>query len=422
MKKPLSLLLSILISCLFLLPCPASAAAEPVGYARLAEDCAEGIVSYKKTSLGVLPEEPLFAGDFLNAAGSTAGDWYPFGMAASGIADDYAAYLAALRENVRTRYAEDGTLSPSKATEWHRIILAALACGADPTRFCLSPDGEPVDLLADGVFYRENVGRQGVNGYIWALIALNTRDYAVPEGAVNTKETLLAALTEKQTASGGWAAAGDAADADLTAMALIALAPLTKENGTAAAAAAKAVECLASLQDADAGFTNGGLANCESCAVTVTALCCLGIDPATDERFMKNGRSVLDALLAYRLPDGSFTHAFTADPENPSAVPTQPNDMSCQQALYALAALSRLYTDGGSIFDFRGKPLSDAGWDTLPAAPSAVEKTARNLFGRLAAYFTDEKNRKTAVSAALAVAVLAGALVLVLRAKRHKRK
>ena len=414
MKRILSLLLTIII-CVSLLPSAAAPAPEePSTYAA-------DIVNYKKSALGLAPEEALFAGKFLNAAGSTAGDWYPFGMAAAGLADDFAAYLAALRENVRTRCEQDGTLSESKATEWHRVILAALSCGADPTRFCVLSDGTPVDLLADGVFYRQNVGRQGVNGYIWALIALNTRDWPVPADAVNTRETLLQTLLNKQTPDGGWAAAGDAADVDLTAMALIALSPLTETDEGAKAAAERALTCLSALQAADGGYSNGGIANCESCAVTVTALCCLGIDPAADERFIKNGNSVWDALLSYRLENGSFTHAVTADPENPSAVPLEPNDMSCQQALYALAAYARFLTDQKSIFDFRETELTDAGWDTLPAAPSAVENTARDLLGRLAAFFENEKNRKTAVSAAMALTVLIGAAALAVRRRRRRK-
>ena len=416
MKQTISLLLTVIIVCVSLLPCAAAPAPEELsGYAA-------DIVNYKKSARGLAPEDPLFAGDLLNAAGSTAGDWYPFGMAAAGLEDDYAAYLAALRENVRTRYAQDGTLSGSKATEWHRVILAALSCGADPTRFCALPDGTPVDLLADGVFYRQNAGRQGVNGYIWALIALNTRDYPVPADAVNTRETLLQTLLDKQTPDGGWAAAGDAADADLTAMALIALAPLTAADDAAKTAAENALACLSALQAEDGGYSNGGIANCESCAVTVTALCCLGIDPAADERFIKNGRSVWDAFLCYRLGNGSFTHAFTADPENPSAVPLEPNDMSCQQALYALAAYHRFLTDKKSIFDFRGKELSDAGWDALPAAPSALEDTARTLGQKLSAFFGDPANRRTAISALLAAVVLTGAVLLVLRARKRKRR
>lgn len=415
MKKRISCLLCLIFIGLLFSPATAAVPAEEIS------DAAFGIIRYKKTSLGLEPGEALFSGDFSNAAGSTAGDWYPFGMAALGAEDDYGAYLAALRKNVRQRYETEEKLSSNKATEWHRIILAALSCGADPTRFCLSETGEAVDLVSDGVFMRENIGRQGVNGYIWALIALHTRDYPAPEGALNTEETLLQTLLEKQLPDGGWAMTGSAADTDVTAMALIAIAPLAKTDPAAAASAEKAILCLSALQEEDGGFAESGIPNCESCAVVLTALCAGGVDPATDPRFLKNGRGVVDALLTYRLPDGSFTHAFIADADDPSAVPNQTNDMSCQQALYALAACIRFRKDGGTIFDFSDKELSDEGWDLLPAPPGAAAEAASSVLSGIKGFFADETRRRTAVTAVLTVLIAAGVAALILRKRRRKR-
>ena len=382
---------------------------------------AEDIVTYKKDSLGKTAEEPLFSGDFLNGAGSTAGDWYPFGMAAMELDDDYAAYLAALRENVRQRYASPEKLSSNKATEWHRAALAALSCGADPTRFTVDEAGNAVDLIGDGIFYRENIGRQGVNGFIWALIALHTREYPAPANAVNTEESLIADLLSRALPDGGWNMRGTAPDTDITAMALIALAPARNKNEQVNAAVEKALAALSAAQTSLGGFTEENIENCESSAVVLTALCCLGIDPETDDRFIKNGHTVLDALLGYRLADGSFTHAFEADPDDPDAVPNKPNDMSCQQALYALASLWRFRTGKSTAFDFSAAALSDEGWDTIPTEPGAVRQAADEATGRLKAFFADEANRKTAVSAALVVFLMIAAAVLVCRGKKRKQ-
>ena len=373
-----------------------------------AKAAARGIVSCKKAALGLAEDAPLLPA-LTDAAGSTAGDWYPFGLAALGETDDYAAYLAALRENVRQRYGTVTLLSADKATEWHRVILAALACGADPVRFTVTAAGEPVDLLGDGVFYRENIGRQGVNGFIWALIALHACGRASPADALNTEETLLAALLEKQLPGGGWNMRGDAPDTDVTAMALIALAPMTERFPEAAAAAGTALNVLSASQLENGGFAEENVPNCESCAVTLTALCTLGIAPDADPRFIKNGRTVLDALLGYRLPDGSFTHTNT---EN------ETNDMSCQQALYALAAYCRFKETGGSIFDFSSAVLSSEGWDFIPAGPGAAERAKEGL----TAFFADEVNRKTAVSIALAVLIVLLAGVLCARRVKKRRE
>ena len=382
---------------------------------------AQGIADYKKTSLGKTAEEPLFAGEFLNGAGSTAGDWYPFGMAALGLEDDYPAYLAALRENVRQRYLTPEKLSSNKATEWHRITLAALACGADPTCFALNGQSDAVNLLNDGIFYRKNIGRQGVNGFIWALIALHTRQYTVPADAINTEESLVSDLLSRALPGGGWNMRGDAPDTDITAMALIALAPLYGKNEDVKRAADDALNVLSAAQTENGGFTEENIENCESSAVVITALCCCGIDPETDPRFQKNGKSPLDALLSYRLADGSFTHAFESDPADPEAVPDQPNDMSCQQALYALAALYRMRTGESTLFDFRAATLSAEGWNTLPPEPGAVQQAADNAAGRLKTFFADEGNRKTAITAALSVFVLVAAAILVYRRKKRKQ-
>ena len=420
MKKLLCILLIIAVC----VP-PVSGAALLTRAAALDTDAlysaAAGIVAYKKAEMGISPEAPLFSGAFLSGAGSTAGDWYPVGMAAFGMADDYEAYLSALRADVRARYGTAEKLSAGKATEWHRIALAAMACGADPTRFCQTAEGEAVDLIGDGVFFRKNVGRQGVNGYIWALVALNAGGFAAPENALNTRESLAGELLSRQLPDGGWALSGSVSDTDVTAMALFALAPLAKTGGAAAQAAGRAVELLSARQEENGGYSLGGIANCESCAVVLTALCCLGIDPETDARFLKNGAGVADALFSYRLSDGSFTHSYESDPEDPSAVPNEPNDLSCQQALYALGALYRLRTGGPSVFDFTSASLSDACWDAAPAAPNAAEEAAENVKRGLAAFFGDEGRRKTAVTAALAVVIVLAAATLVLRAKKRKR-
>lgn len=382
---------------------------------------AKEIVDYKKASLGKAPEEPLFSGDFLKGAGSTAGDWYPFGMAALGLEDDYPAYLAALRENVRQRYAEEGGLSSNKATEWHRVTLAALACGADPTRFTLTADGAGIDLLRDGVFYRKNITRQGINGCIWALIALHARPFAAPADALNTEATLARTLLDAALPGGGWNMRGTAPDTDVTAMAIMALAPLYETDAEARAALDLALNVLSAAQLPTGGFAEEGAENCESSAVVLTALCCMGIDPEADARFIKNGRTALDALLSYRLPDGSFTHAFVSDPENPEAVPNQPNDMSCQQALYALAALYRLRAGGAGIFDFSAAAISDAGYDVLPAEPGAAEQALDGAKKAVTGFFADEAKRKTAVSAALALCILLLAAALAARAAKKRK-
>ena len=55
-------------------------------------------------------------------------------------------------------------------------------------------------------------------------------------------------------------------------------------------------------------FASWGTENVESTDQVVVALCCLGIDPLKDERFIKNGKTLLDGILKYRMSDGGFVH------------------------------------------------------------------------------------------------------------------
>ncbi|MCH5197392.1 MAG: hypothetical protein J1E34_00670 [Oscillospiraceae bacterium] len=372
---------------------------------------ASGIAEYKRNG-----KETMFSGSFLESAGSTAGDWYPLGLSLFGFNEDYKAFLSALRDNVRERYESDEKLSSDKATEWHRIIISSLACGADPENFCVTKSGDTINLLADGVYYRKNIARQGINGYIWGLIALNTRNYAEPKDAVNTKDSILSELLSRQLENGGWSMT-KAADTDITAMALIALSPFYGKNDEVTAAADKALSLLSDIQLENGGYAQSGIENSESCAEVITALCSLGIDPENDKRFIKNGLSPVDALLSYRLNNGSFTHSFVYDKENPSAVCGEANDMSCQQALIALGALYKMKTGGDTVFDFSAASVNSDGFDSVPKEPGAAQKALETLN----VFFSDADKRKVFVSAALLIVIAVLVLSFIKRRKKKKQ-
>ncbi len=358
-------------------PAQSSATAPaPTGQGKTAPDAAtfralaEGIIRWKKAQLGLAADENLLSGDFLASAGSTAGDWFPFALGRLCVSDDFAAYRAALREQVEARYRRPGKLSAAKATEWHRIALAVLATGGDPTAFGDDADGRPIDLIADGVYDRGKttpLGRQGINAYLWGLLALDAAGCPVPTDAADTRETMLCEILRRQLPDGGFALQGTVADVDLTAMAVQALAPYYKENNaelTRAEAQAgrtvrqcvdAALACLSKLQEADGDFVSWGRRNAESTAQVIIALCCLSVDPLTDPRFVTpTGKTLLDGLLRYRQADGGFAHAYSFDPENPDAAPGQSNSMASEQALCALAALWRRAQGLSSLYDFRG--------------------------------------------------------------------
>ena len=306
--------------------------------------------------------EPLLTRqDVLPAGQSSVADWYAIAMARCGIGEDYETYLAALEAYVESAYAESGGLSANKATEWHRIALAVTALGGDATAFGTKPDGGSIDLIADGCYdcvVEGDPGAQGLNGWIFALLALDAGGYQVPEGARYTRETIIEAIVSAQGEDGGFSLTGGTLDADITAMALQALAPYADEQ---AEVIDRALAALSAAQCADGGFASWGAENAESTAQVVMALCALGIDPAADERFCKEGGSAVSALLGFRLEDGSFAHADNT-----------PDAMASEQGLQALEALRRFYAGEKRFFD-----MTDADapvqW-TVDSAP--VEETA----------------------------------------------
>lgn len=305
--------------------------------------------------------EPLLTRqDVLPAGQSSVADWYAIAMARCGIGDDYETYLTALRAYVESAYAESGGLSDNKATEWQRMALAVTALGGDASAFGTKPDGSPIDLIADGCYdcvVEGGPGAQGLNGWIFALLALDAGGYQVPEGAQYTRETIIDAIVSEQGEDGGFSLTGGELDADITAMALQALAPYADEQ---AEVIDRAVAALSAAQCADGGFASWGAENAESAAQVVMALCALGIDPAADERFCKEGGSAVSALLGFRMEDGSFAHVDTSDA------------MASEQGLQALEALRRFYAGENRFFD-----MTDAGapvqWtaDSVPAERTA---------------------------------------------------
>lgn len=323
---------------------------------------AQGIINWKISDIGA---DTLLSDSYIALAGSTPGDWYPIALSRLGYKTDYSGYLAVLEQNVKERYALDGGLSAAKATEWHRIILAVLASGGNPR------DIDGIDLVEDGTYNRgktASLGRQGINGWIWGLIALDSKSWEVPKDAYYTRDDIILQILSAQLENGGFALTGEAADPDITAMALQALAPYynsetvytlpggaasgKEEKTTVRKAAEAALECLSGLQSAQGDFFSWGTQNSESCSQVIIALCALGIDPLCDERFIKNGVTLWDGLMRYRREDGGFLHSFSYDSDNPTSLPDASNSMAGEQALLALCALIRQKKGMRSLYDF----------------------------------------------------------------------
>lgn len=328
------------------------------------EETMVDIISWKKSESGVKGQS-LFSEKILTDAGNSSMDWFAVGLGRMGYTDDYISYLGMLKNTVRQKYLTVDKLDAQKATEWHRISLAILSLGGDPTNIENGTEGDTIDLIADGTYnrgYTEALGSQGINGYIWGLITLDSLRYSVPENSSDTRDRIIEKILENQHSGGAFSFNGEDADIDITAMALTALSPyynseqsysINGEEMTVRHCVDKAVNYLSVNQNSDGGYTSWGMGNCESTAQVIVALCSLGIDPVNDIRFIKEGNNVLDGLMQYKIEDGGFTHSYKADEDNPFAAPGKSNSMASEQALYSLVALYRFQTDLRSLFDYR---------------------------------------------------------------------
>ena len=270
------------------------------------------------------------------SSGSIGGEWAIIGLARSG-ADIPNEYFEKYYESAERLVKNNkGILHDKKYTEYSRMVLAMTAIGKDPTNI------GGYNLLMPLADY-DKVVWQGVNGPIWALLALNSKDYSIPQNnAVKkqaTKEMYLEYILDNQKPDGGWSMSGDSSDIDLTAMAIMALSHY-KDDNTVSFAIDRGLNCLSDNQSEDGGFKNGGNENAESVAQVIIALCELGISPE-DARFQKNGNSIIDNLLKYSV-NGGFKHLITD---------LELNQMASEQGLCAVVAVERFLNGKNSLYD-----------------------------------------------------------------------
>lgn len=300
-------------------------------------------------------------GDFLvskgtpEAGSSIGGEWTVIGLARSGrsIPGGSSYYNALVKYVKDTINTSTMRLDRSKSTENSRIILALTALGKDVTNV------GGYNLLA-GLNEMSYLQKQGTNGPVWALIALDSHDYA-PQGDV-TREKLIDTIIDLQMENGAWyiSATNPSADTDMTAMAIQALAPYYKTNAKAREAVDKALAYLSSIQNADGTFSaaNGGSSSSESTAQVLVALCALGIDPVVDSRFIENGNTVLDGLCKFYVNGGGFRHDLNGER----------NAMATEQCYYALAAYFRMKASKTALYDMSDVTLA-TNIPTSPAKP-----------------------------------------------------
>ena len=306
--------------------------------------------------------------------GSIGGEWAVIGLARSGYAvpdSYYQNYYATVEKYVT---ACKGVLHEKKYTEYSRLIVALSSIGKDARNVA------GYDLTKALGDYDKTIW-QGLNGPIWALIALDSRNYPMPKNpeakTQATRQMYVDRILACQLPDGGWslfggtsaASSGDnTSDPDITGMALQALAKY-QDQPAVKQACEKALDCMSKRQSADGGFASWGTANSESCVQMIVALCELGIS-LDDARFVKNGKTMLDNLMTFYLSGKGFLHTQDGSGSN---------QMASEQGFYGLVAVQRARQEKNSLYrmgDAITVPDSNNGSDDskgLPGKDPAVK-------------------------------------------------
>ena len=297
-----------------------TAAASP-----LPQEIADGIISHES---GGDTEKWL---SFLSENAGEGAEWYIIALSQYRPEYDLSEYADALE-----RYLSENEVRSAASRQ--RCALALIACGRRDSDF--------VSKTAN-----DSIGGQGLMSLIFGLHLLNN-------GVTSEKYTIKSLAEEilsSRLSDGGWAVMGGNSDVDVTAMAVQALAPLYGKDSGVKAAVDSALALLSEKQLDDGGFSGYGAENPESAAQVIVALSSLGKDITKEVAFIRNGRTVPEAMADFRLHDGSFAHKSGGE----SSVP------ATQQAFYSSVSLLLLGA-GKSLYIFEDRPAEDNTKESLP--------------------------------------------------------
>ena len=329
-------------------------------------------------------------------------EWNILGLARSGKIDHNSVltgtYYSSIETTVRKQFESSENKPFNYSSDYSKLIIILTALGYDPTNVAGYN-------LFEGINNYANVVTQGINGPVWALIALDSGNYVDPTPPIMandkatemvkvTREKLINAILGGKLRNGGWAFFGSTPDPDMTAMTITALAPYYNSNAEVKAAIDKGLDAICVFQDCKGGFPGGG----ESLAQVITAMASIGINPVTDERFntvvsvepkevsVNVGSdvvlkatvkriSLLDRLCDFAVDGGGFRHA-----ENSGE-----NGLATAQCFYALTALYRFYDNRKTLYDmsdvaggFAPVEAKLVNMDPGPVADSRVTWTSKD--------------------------------------------
>ncbi|HHY74412.1 MAG TPA: DUF4430 domain-containing protein [Bacillus bacterium] len=224
----------------------------------------------------------------------------------------------------------------TSVTDLEKAALGLILSDKDPTNF------NGINVI-EKIYNNKNLTMQGINGVIYGLITLDSKNFPVPSNAEWTREKLIKHIINNQLSSGGWALNGSTADIDITAMTLSSLAKYQNQQNVKATID-KAIQFLKNSQQQSGGFLSiNGQENSQSSAQVIIALSTLGINP---EGFTKQNSNVHSALLLFQNNDGGFSNLNGRNSEL----------VSTGQGLLALISYERFEKGKSSVYDLSALP------------------------------------------------------------------
>ena len=298
------------------------------------------------------------------SVGSIGGEWAVTALARNHRLSEFTRKVY-LQNLLGTLHDSNGVLTRRKYTEYARVTLALSAMGTDASNV------GGFDVVSPLNEY-DNVISQGINGPIWALIALDSRNYPAEEGL---RERYIDTILSMELPGGGFGLV-DEPD-DMTPMAIQALAPY-KGDAKVQAAIDRSIAILDEAQAEDGGFSKEG--GSETISQVVIAFSIYDPSLLTSEQFTKNENTMLDALMNYQHEDGSFDHILG---EGSSL-------MATEQAALALTAYDRALKGETSIWDMTDVEARD----DLPKIDLSDKKDYPGFEGELVVKGTKEEGGK----------------------------
>ncbi|MFA9422021.1 MAG: S-layer homology domain-containing protein [Sedimentibacter sp.] len=275
----------------------------------------------------------------INSSKSYNSPWAILGLARSEVSVDseyYEKYYTNLEQLLEDK---SGVLNERMYSDYSGAILALSAIGKDPTNIV---GYNLLEKLADF----NNVVAQGINGAVWALLAIDACDYEIPQvdniSNITTREKLINYILSREIIGGGWSMGETTPDPDVTAMVMQALA---KYNGlpNVEVSVERGLTWLSTAQQNNGGYESWETKNSESDSQVIVALCSLGINPQTDVMFVKQtSNNVLSNIINnFYVSSGGFMHTEK----------TSVDGLATIQGFHALVAYDRLLKGKPSLYN-----------------------------------------------------------------------